>query len=347
MPYLVYGLGPSIRHRPDHVTKDGVCAPIDAPFWDEWFPPNGWQCKCHVRQISKEEASNYSETIPKISHKNWINRRTGEVVKVPVGIDPGFAHNPGKARMAWLESHPQMQKLKEVYKDKLISAALIPPVFSTNEHINAQSLQSALYKIPQANKQADKVLNFVHKNNIQTIIVSEAEMNPNISASKNLLDDILKYLPTKQRKWGLENFAIKEYERAGGFTHPDYNHLVLRVEKNIDLKDARVDFLQIRVKQAIRAYHKGEDERFATIVGINHVPTRTVGIYIHELGHQLRYKAGMPKIPNGAKHLTLYSEENVDEWFSESFSAWLLNYDEYVKFDPKAVKFFNDFLGGE
>ncbi|MFV0431716.1 MAG: hypothetical protein ACK5MJ_06025 [Alphaproteobacteria bacterium] len=249
--------------------------------------------------------------------------------------------------MDWLNNHPQGQILKQKYEQKKKQAVLIPPAFSTNPHIDAEVLQKALYSIPHANKRVDKVLGFINHHKIQTIIINEDEMNPASAASKALLDDILKYLPKEQRGYGMENFATKEYKIAGGFTRFDYSHIVLRAEKNIDLKDARVDFLQIRVKQAIRAFYKGKDERFSTIVGIGHVPTRTIGIYAHELGHQLRYKAGMPKIPNGAKHLTLYSEENIDEWFSESFTAWLFNRDEYVKFEPIGTKFFDDFLGGE
>jgi hypothetical protein len=29
--------------------------------------------------------------------RDWIDRRTGEVRKVPVGVDPGFGYNPGKS----------------------------------------------------------------------------------------------------------------------------------------------------------------------------------------------------------------------------------------------------------
>jgi hypothetical protein len=32
--------------------------------------------------------------------RDWVNKRTGEVMKVPVGVDPGFAYNPGQA---WAE----------------------------------------------------------------------------------------------------------------------------------------------------------------------------------------------------------------------------------------------------
>jgi hypothetical protein len=35
---------------------------------------------------------------PIITTREWTNRRTGEVMDVPTGIDPGWDYNPGKAR---------------------------------------------------------------------------------------------------------------------------------------------------------------------------------------------------------------------------------------------------------
>ena len=40
---------------------------------------------------------------PKVVKKEWINKRTGAIEKVPVGIDPGWDHNPGKHRQESLD----------------------------------------------------------------------------------------------------------------------------------------------------------------------------------------------------------------------------------------------------
>jgi hypothetical protein len=42
------------------------------------------------------------DAAPAITYRDWTNPRTGEVVKVPEGIDPGFAYNPGQAFLAAL-----------------------------------------------------------------------------------------------------------------------------------------------------------------------------------------------------------------------------------------------------
>lgn len=100
-PYLLYQLGPSQHHRPQHQAWAGILLPADHPFWKTHFPPNGWGCKCWVRQVSKREAARllatgkYLDRAPTQEEMEYINRRTGQVLRVPVGIDPGWAYNPG------------------------------------------------------------------------------------------------------------------------------------------------------------------------------------------------------------------------------------------------------------
>lgn len=107
-PYLIYELGPSVNHRDEHVRWRGFIAHASDPFWRSHFPPNGWGCKCRVRQISKRQAAtlvednNYidyrTQSIPEQETIEWINKRTGEIERVPKGIDPGWNSNPGISR---------------------------------------------------------------------------------------------------------------------------------------------------------------------------------------------------------------------------------------------------------
>lgn len=100
LPYLLYQLGPSERHREQHAAWAGLILPADHPFWVSHFPPNGWGCKCHVRQLSRREAADLGgEGVPpEVEYTTWTNPRTGTEVPVPVGIDPGWDYNPGLAR---------------------------------------------------------------------------------------------------------------------------------------------------------------------------------------------------------------------------------------------------------
>ena len=128
-PYLLYQVGPSERHRPEHLAWHGLLLPVDDPFWSAHFPPNGYGCKCGVRSVSEREAGKLEadglpapdpepvlddqgnptghvvnrrvpvrRTAPPVQLVTFENKRTGEVVAVPKGIQPGFEHTPGEGR---------------------------------------------------------------------------------------------------------------------------------------------------------------------------------------------------------------------------------------------------------
>lgn len=99
LPYLLYQFGPSERHRPQHASKVDLVLPVDDPFWATWYPPNGWGCKCWVRQILPREAKERGiSDSPPVPMREVINTRTGEVKTIPSGIDPGWEINPGAWR---------------------------------------------------------------------------------------------------------------------------------------------------------------------------------------------------------------------------------------------------------
>jgi len=116
-PYLMYRIGPSVKHREEHESWDGLVLPKDDPFWDAHFPPNGWGCKCYTRAVTESQRKKYeAEGIPvpqradgtgggtlKIKteappdeYKTFFNERKGTFEKVPVGVDPAFNSKPGK-----------------------------------------------------------------------------------------------------------------------------------------------------------------------------------------------------------------------------------------------------------
>lgn len=73
------------RVRPEHEALDRVTLPPSDPFWQSYFPPNGWNCRCTVVQVRK---SKYPET----PHDEAMQRGEEATAKDKRGI---FRFNPG------------------------------------------------------------------------------------------------------------------------------------------------------------------------------------------------------------------------------------------------------------
>lgn len=102
-PYLMYVAVDDDRVRPAHLSWNGLVLRWDDPWWDTHYPPNGWNCRCIVMQLSdrdlKRMGKDGPDTAPSIDTSEWENPRTGVVFQVPKGIDPGWGYHPGKGRL--------------------------------------------------------------------------------------------------------------------------------------------------------------------------------------------------------------------------------------------------------
>lgn len=100
-PYLMYDAVDDHRTRPLHAKWDGTLLPVDHPWWEAHYPPNGYNCRCGVIQLSRDEAEGLGLSVgqkaPDDGAFEWTNPRTGQTHLVPAGIDPGFDRNPGLA----------------------------------------------------------------------------------------------------------------------------------------------------------------------------------------------------------------------------------------------------------
>jgi SPP1 gp7 family putative phage head morphogenesis protein len=98
-PFLMYDAVDDFRTREQHRLWDRKVVPVNSPWWKTHYPPNGWNCRCGVIQLDATEVKRLGLNVEQMPQSDgtytWKNPRTGESVKLPNGIDPGFGKNSG------------------------------------------------------------------------------------------------------------------------------------------------------------------------------------------------------------------------------------------------------------
>ncbi len=102
--------GPAAVHAcHQHVGWAGVLLPVEHPWWDHHWPPNGWGCTCSVRSVYWREKDKllaqgigpngciYRAEPPGEGGPNVLfNKRTGRIHALPDGLEYGWDGNPGR-----------------------------------------------------------------------------------------------------------------------------------------------------------------------------------------------------------------------------------------------------------
>ena len=106
-PFLEYVRTVSVNPDKVHLTYAGMVLPADDPWWQSHMPVKKWRCKCtviqHNRRSMEREGLQLGKAPPEVV-RELVNKRTGEVERVPLGVDPAFNYPPG-GRRAHLEQH--------------------------------------------------------------------------------------------------------------------------------------------------------------------------------------------------------------------------------------------------
>ena len=99
--------------RPQHAAWNGVTLPLEHAWWRTHAPKNGWNCRCTVLMVSpgmlRREGWTVSDSAPPVEMEDrTVNTASGpQRVRVPKGIDTGFAHNPGQRALDGVIPRPR------------------------------------------------------------------------------------------------------------------------------------------------------------------------------------------------------------------------------------------------
>ncbi len=94
--YLQYRTQRDDKVRPEHAALDRVTLPITDSFWEEFYPPNGWNCRCNVVQVLKSK-------YPTTPHDEAMRLGDEALQRDTKGM---FRFNPGKEEKSIPDYNP-------------------------------------------------------------------------------------------------------------------------------------------------------------------------------------------------------------------------------------------------
>lgn len=108
-PYWEYIAVMDTSTRPEHAELNGLIFRYDDPFWNSFYPPNGWNCRCRVNALSKYKLQNKNVEVSSSDgllskEQRLVSKKSGEYKLVSVYTDPltgrkistdtGWSHSP-------------------------------------------------------------------------------------------------------------------------------------------------------------------------------------------------------------------------------------------------------------
>lgn len=131
-PYLIYVTKKDSHVREEHRVLEGIILFYIDPFWDLYYPPNGWRCRCSTRKLTQREYQSRMEHNKgtTCTDSEEAQKKAGKVVAKP------FRHNVGKTEIFDRQGHPYF-KANQDAKEMQLSAVKnygMKPVKKIYEH---------------------------------------------------------------------------------------------------------------------------------------------------------------------------------------------------------------------
>lgn len=117
IPLLEYQTAGDERVRASHQVLNGVVKPVADGFWNTYYPPNGWGCRCDVVQLKRgtvtpDEDIQHPDDVPKLFKTN--------LAKHGLAFPPGHPYYKGipKEELSrYVLNLPVERQFEEVYRN--------------------------------------------------------------------------------------------------------------------------------------------------------------------------------------------------------------------------------------
>ena len=162
---LQYRTAGDDKVRPEHAALNGVTRPMNDPFWETYYPPNGWNCRCTVVQVRKSK-------YPLTPTDEAMQRGEEALQSDKKGI---FRFNPGKQQKAVPDYNPYTIKRCrdcDIAKGK-VSLAFVPE----NELCQACKIVRQCFGDKSKSARAIERMHYLHE--METLIHRKVKVNGN------------------------------------------------------------------------------------------------------------------------------------------------------------------------
>lgn len=120
LPYLRYDAVLDDRTRDEHARLSGIVKLITDPFWNTYYPPLGWNCRCEALQTGTATAEELGQEVPELDIPKAFQNNAALDKKVFSDAMPYFEHMPAADKkllslknLSQLVNSPLLKKLAD------------------------------------------------------------------------------------------------------------------------------------------------------------------------------------------------------------------------------------------
>ncbi|MGF1775891.1 phage minor head protein [Vibrio nomapromontoriensis] len=338
-PYGIYKHSGSEHPRHDHLTWNNLVVPLDDPWWQTHTPTNGYGCKCKKLTASQRTLDRLGLTVtgpPKVDYYEWVDKVTGEVHKLPQGIDPGFDYTPKSSAQltnktkAILNSKPALEQR--------LTPRSVDHAYSSVKGVSAQRISQVLDELDSP--ELALFSQALHKHNLKTLVLKQTELSGGAKA-RAIATDVEAYLQSG-RPHPVALYMTRRPTRTNGFTSARWQHVVVKAKATANLSKVSAQHITQGIELALKQKHlKPVWSMSSAAEALHGHSARVLTTWAHEMGHQIHMKGGRPSPPVSTA-LTQYAATNDNEWFAEHFVAWLFAPAQLKAEYPEIFNFITD-----
>ncbi|WP_087022435.1 phage minor head protein [Thaumasiovibrio subtropicus] len=341
-PYGIYKHSGSENPRHDHLKWHNLVLPLDDPWWQTHSPINGYGCACKKFTLSEADLKRMGLKVgkaPAIETYEWIDKATGELHHIPKGIDPGFDYTPKNS--AELTKIAKAAVAKKPPLATRLSPRSVEHTFSTVNKVNAIEISRILDEL-QGTPSHTALKQFLNHHDTKTLILKAGELSGTAKA-RAIAQQVEEYLQTGRAN--ISHFYTRRPRRVNGFTSPRWNHVVVKAKSTDTLKNLFVSDITTQITHVFEKAKTGKPVwSFSTAARRHTEGARVFTTWLHEIGHQVYFKANTPLVPQPllSNYLTEYAASNPHEWFAEHFVAWVLTPERLKQAAPNTFTFISE-----